>query len=711
MNIISTSREDQLKDPMNKLANEKSPYLLQHKHNPVNWFPWGDEAFQQAQKQNKLIFLSIGYATCHWCHVMEKDSFERQDVAEVLNKHYISIKVDREERPDVDQIYMSALQAIAGGGGWPLSMFLTPQGLPFFGQTFIPRENFKRLLTDMAEIWTKEPQRIEQGGVEVREFLKENAAKAQNDEAHAGHKSIINESALINFFRDSERSFDQVWGGLKGAPKFPHSTHLSTLLRVYRRTGNRTALELVTKSLDAMARGGIYDQLGGGFHRYSTDSKWLVPHFEKMLYDNALLAITYLEAFQVTKNPEYERVVRGTLGYVLRDMTDSRGAFYSAEDADSELAEGKFYVWHEDELKEALTAEEFQRVREVYGVTAQGNFNPDQRVRDLEEAAGLKSVHGANIFFVKIDQPLPSKEDLLLNSARKKLFEIRERRVHPLKDDKILTSWNGLMIAAIAFAAQVLDDQTYLNAAQRAADFVLKNLRGSQGQLMARFRDGEARFNAYLDDHAFLIWGLLNLYEADFDPRWFEEALALQRKQDKLFYDENEGGYFFTDGSDSTVFIRRKETYDGALPSGNSISALNLLRLGAFQGDLEMREKALQIPLLSEAYLIKAPGAVAQLLQAIDFATDRAHEVVLIGSRKDREIEKTLRELKTRFLPNKVVVWADSGSQRGPAALQGRTLFEGKASFYICENGACGLPTNEVEKALELAEKYNRYEV
>ncbi|MDO8644678.1 MAG: thioredoxin domain-containing protein, partial [bacterium] len=581
-------------EPHNRLGKEKSPYLLQHKDNPVHWFPWGPAAFETAKKENKLIFLSIGYSTCHWCHVMEEDSFERKEVADVLNRDFISIKVDREERPDVDRIYMDAVVAMTGQGGWPLSVFLTPDLKPFFGATFVPRANFIQLLKNIQNVWETQREKILESSEQLMTHLQgapqnipsEPIPPPQNFPPLSA-KGRINPSAekrggrgdflpiLEESLHSFEDTFDSSFGGFGRAPKFPKSVDCSLLLRLHQRFKDvgaihESPLQMVTLTLDKMARGGIYDHLGGGFARYSTDNRWLVPHFEKMLYDNALLTWTYLEAFQVTGNERFASVARETLDYVLRDMTHPEGGFYSAEDADSQREEGKFYVWNEAELKSLLIPEEFDLFKKVYQVTPEGNF--------VEHG---KPNHHTTILSLSEGYDWKIKEDPLLKSAHQKLFAARKKRIHPHKDDKVLTEWNGLMIAAMAKGYQVLGDEKYLQASQHAAEFIKKNLSPSGG-LLRRFRDNHAAIPAFASDYAFLIHGLIELYQSDFNPDWLQWAKELQETQDKLFWDSKDGGYFFSEESAQDLIVRTKETHDGATPSGNSVSLLNLLRLNAF---------------------------------------------------------------------------------------------------------------------------------
>jgi uncharacterized protein YyaL (SSP411 family) len=676
-------------EKMNRLKFEKSPYLLQHKDNPVHWYAWGKEAFDAAKAENKPIFLSIGYSTCHWCHVMEHDSFERQNVADALNRSFISIKVDREERPDVDDIYMSAVHAMGQRGGWPLSLFLTPDLKPFFGGTYWPREQFLAVLGKLDQIWREQPEKIEESGNSILDYLKAQKNMATNA---AGGSLRSDEDLFSEFFRSSFMNFDKRWGGFGMAPKFPHTMQLATLLRIHRRSGENQALEMVTLTLDKMARGGIYDHLGGGFARYSTDPQWLVPHFEKMLYDNALMARIYLETYQVTGQKMFASVAREVLDYVLRDMNHPGGGFYSAEDADSEGEEGKFYVWKEEELKGALTPEEFELFNKIYGVTQEGNFE-----------------HRTNILSLQWGYGWGDKENSLLLSAQKKLFDVREKRIHPHKDDKILTSWNGLMISAMALGYQVLGDERYLKAAHEAADFLRKNLYRDQ-KLLARYRDGEGRFAAYLDDYAYLIQGLLDLYESDFDPEILKWALALQAKQKELFWDPVGGGYFFSDGSDPSLLVRGKEGNDGAIPNGNAVSTLNLLRLSDLSLEPSYREDALAIFNTFSKTLNEYPHIFSQMLIAYDYSTDRSKEIAVISPTQDSEAALFLKDLRGQFVPNVALAWAEPG-KNFPKLVGEKTLLNAKATFYVCEEQTCKKPTNDRQEALEQVKDFKTYKI
>ena len=692
----------------NRLIHEKSPYLRQHVDNAIWWYPWGEEAFQAAREENKPVFLSIGYSTCHWCHVMEGDSFADEAVAAMLNEHFIAIKVDREERPDVDQIYMDILLAMRGQGGWPVSMFLTAERVPFMGATFIPRERFIPLLRQIATLWKNERSRIEEIGLGVSAWL------AQEENSGFANAPLPHEDVLRRYFHQIQQSFDSHYGGFGQHTKFPNVMQLRLLLRIHKRTNHQKALEMARKTLDGMARGGIHDHLGGGFHRYSTDRKWRIPHFEKMLYDNALLSLVYLEAYQVTRNEEYATVARRTLDYVLRDMTHPLGGFYSAEDADSEKTEGKFYVWTEKELRQVLTPREFERIARVYHVTIEGNFNPEARIQAIEEKAGMKSVKQANILFVDVDAELPDLTEPLLRQAHQKLFEVRAKRVRPHLDDKILSAWNGLMISAMAKGYQTLREQKYLDAARKAARFLLDNMRKSDGSLLRRWRNGAVEYNGYLNDYAYLIQGLLSLYQSDFDRYWYQSALELQKRQDALFRDEINGAYFFSDGRDATLLQRKKTFSDNSLPSGNAIAVLNLLQIADLSLQWELRKKAARIISHHGLQMMENPVLYSQMLVGLDYLLDRAKEIALIGPPQHESTQRIVKALHRQFLPNKVLAMGPPVEEQQDAdttipLLFNKPMFQGEPTAYVCENNICRLPTHDLKKIILLVNEHKAY--
>jgi hypothetical protein len=657
----------------NRLAKEKSPYLLQHAHNPVDWYPWGAEAFEKAKKEGKPIFLSIGYSTCHWCHVMERQSFEDEGVAKVLNEHFVPIKVDREERPDVDQIYMAFVQASTGRGGWPLSAWLTPDLKPFVGGTYYPKEHFLAILDRIREVWKEKRAAIEADADRAAEFLK---GVTQPKETGKVDPDVV----LAKGYQLFEQQFEPAFGGFSQAPKFPHSTTVQALLRHHRRTGSADALAMAEKSLVEMARGGIYDQLGGGFHRYSTDATWTVPHFEKMLYDNALLVTAYLEAYLVTGKDLYARIARETLEYVRRDMTSKEGGFYSAEDADSEKIEGKFYVWNPALVREVFgEGQDAERFMKAYDVTEGGNWDPHEP--ELPKRQSVLRAAG------EADEAL-----------RKKAFEARSKRVRPGLDDKVLTSWNGLMISAYAKAAQVLGDDAYRQAAERAAKFLLETHR-KDGKLLRTSRLGEAKIEAYLEDFAFLAAALLDLYETTFDPAWYEEARTLAAKAVELFWDGKSGGFYASAAGHEGLIARMREEHEGAIPSANGVLALVFLRLHAYTGEAAQRDRAVKTVESYKAILDRYPAAHVTMMMAVDFLKGPSREIVVSGP----DPAPFLKVLRRRFLPNAVVAFADGRSKM--PLVEGKGPVQGKAAAYVCENMACKLPVTEPAALEELLGK------
>ncbi len=687
----------------NHLINEASPYLRQHAHNQVDWYPWGPEAFERAQRENKPIFLSIGYSTCHWCHVMAHESFEHPEVARLMNEAFVSIKVDREERPDIDNVYMSACQVMTGSGGWPLSIIITPDKKPFFAATYIPREGrfgligMMELIPHIRELWATRRGEALSLSNEIAAVLQQTSQDTPGE--------YLDEATLELTYEQLAKRFDGQHAGFSSAPKFPTPHNLLFLLRYWKRGGNKAALDMVEKTLQAMRRGGIYDHVGFGFHRYSTDSQWLVPHFEKMLYDQAMLAMAYTEAYQATGKEDYGKTAREIFTYVLRDMTAPEGGFCSAEDADSEGEEGKFYLWTQEEVRQALGNEEANFVAKVFNIEKDGNF--------LEQATRRKS--GVNILHLRkalgelaSDLNL-SQQDLQahLELIRQKLFAYREKRVHPMKDDKILTDWNGLMIAALAKGAQAFDEPEYAEAACRAADFILGNMRKPDGRLLHRYRDGQAGVEANLDDYAFLVWGLIELYEAIFDARHLEVALELTSDMVRHFWDEDGGGLYLTPDDGESLFVRKKEIYDGAIPSGNSVAMLNLLRLGRMTATSGLEEKAARIGSAFSGSVKQSPSAHTQLMVALDFGIGPCYEVVIAGKAQAEDTKAMVKALRTRFLPNKVVL-LNSDEQESPELAQlaeftkNQSSIGGRATAYVCLNYNCKLPTTDVSKMLEL---------
>ncbi|MCC6860645.1 MAG: thioredoxin domain-containing protein [Bryobacterales bacterium] len=686
----------------NRLAGERSPYLLQHAHNPVDWYPWGAEAFERARRENKPIFLSIGYSTCHWCHVMERESFEDEKLAELLNRHFVPVKVDREERPDIDRIYMTFVQATTGGGGWPMSVFLTPELKPFFGGTYFPpddrygRPGFGTLLDRIAQAWATEREQLERSGDEVTGQL-----QRQLESGRSGRMdSMLSESCFLQL----RRSFDPRRGGFGGAPKFPRPVVHNFLLRYYARTGNREALDMVLTTLKGMARGGMNDQLGGGFHRYSVDERWFVPHFEKMLYDQAQLAVSFVEAFQITAEPFYADAARATLDYVLRDMRDPGGAFYSAEDADSASdpdrptvkSEGAFYLWTAAEIDGVLGREAAARFGELYGVEENGNVRDDPH----------GEFRGRNILYAAREpgEVEPAGE------WRSKLLEARSRRPRPHLDDKILTAWNALMISALARAGAVLDEARYSEAAERAADFILTRMydRGT-GVLLRRYRQGDAAIQGFLDDYAFLIEALLDLYQTGFDLARLETALELAHSMLALFEDKTHGGFYSTAEGDSSLILRVKEEYDGAEPSGNSAAVLDLLRLAGITGRQDFAHSAERAFAALSVRVAEAPTAAPQLLAAYEFASARRKQIILVGDRRDATLRQMLRALHARFLPHHVLLLVESEAARRrlseyQPAIANMPAIQGRTTAYVCEDFTCRLPVSEPADFVKLLE-------
>jgi uncharacterized protein len=676
----------------NRLAKEKSPYLLQHQYNPVDWFAWSDEAFEKAQSENKPVFLSIGYSTCHWCHVMEHESFEDPEVAEQLNSHFIAIKVDREERPDIDHIYMNVCQAMTGQGGWPLTVLLTPDKKPFYAGTYFPkrskwgRPGMMDILTQIAEKWANDRERITQTADQITQAIRGQRTKDEGG-SEVDQANSLSMDLLHQAFTLYQQTFDQVYGGFGQAPKFPTPHNLSFLMRYYKETGEQKALEIVQKTLDSMYQGGLYDHLGYGFARYSTDREWLVPHFEKMLYDNALLTMDYLEAYQLTGIERYKRVAMETLTYIKRDMTSPEGGFYSAEDADSEGVEGKFYVWTQEQVYNVVGKEDGTLFCRNYDVSEKGNFE------------------GHNIPNL-IGNELDAQLDQQLEPIRQALFAAREERIHPHKDDKILTAWNGLMIAAFSKAAAALQNEEYLQIARQAAEFIFSHLvRKEDGRLLARYREGEAAFPAYVDDYAFLVWGLIELYQASFDPKYLQQALHFHDEMIKLFEDDEQGGLFFY-GSDSEQLITRpKEIYDGAIPSGNSTAAYNALRLSHLTGRTDLEEQAEHILHTFIDDVSHYPPGYAQYLTAAQFALGKSREIVLIGNNEDSQLKEMCQAVQTQFLPHTVfLVKSDDRDQITELApyLKDYKAVDGQATAYICQNFSCQAPTKNVSKLQNL---------
>ena len=700
----------------NRLAHEKSPYLLQHAHNPVDWYAWGPEAFEKARTEGKPVFLSIGYSTCHWCHVMERESFENDKIAAILNDNYVPIKVDREERPDVDRIYMTFVQATTGGGGWPMSVWLTPDLEPFFGGTYFPPENryghpgFASILGQIAEAWKSDRPQILASAKDVVRQLQEHVTV----EPSPGGVLTVDRAVLDSGFNVFRRTFDPQLGGFGGAPKFPRPSVFRFLLRYDARMKNQEALDMVLLTLREMAKGGMNDQLGGGFHRYSVDERWFVPHFEKMLYDQAQLATSYLEAFQITRDEDFADTARGILDYVLRDMTAPEGGFYSAEDADSVITpeeptikgEGAFYIWSADEIRSLVPEPAAAWLCYRYGVADGGNVANDPH----------GEFTGKNILFrsMTVEETaeqfgVPEAEVRAgLAEAGRILLRARSERVRPHLDDKILAGWNGLMISAFALAGAVLNEERYAEAARRAAAFLSTRMYSADtGYLMRRYRDGDAAIPGFLDDYAMAAQGLLDLYEAQFDLTHLQLAIRLTEKQRELFEDRNHGAFFSTDARDSSLVMMVKEDYDGAEPSGNSVAALNLLRLARLTGRTEFRESAEKLLAAFGPRLIAAPVALPQMLVACEFFLSEPREIVLVGDKAALETDVMVRTFYRYFVPNRVVMLVDSEEARrflsaGNPAIESMGKLDGRTAAYVCRNYACQLPVSEVGALAEL---------
>ena len=680
----------------NRLFFESSPYLLQHAHNPVNWYPWGDEAFETAKKLNRPVLLSVGYSTCHWCHVMEEESFEDEEIARYLNKNYIAIKVDREERPDIDAIYMSAVQALTGRGGWPMTVWLTPDRKPFYGGTYFPARDgdrgagigFLTLLKKVNEGYHTKQDIVVESSQQLTNAIQKMLSSETGDQLPV--EDVLHKA--INYYRDR---FDPVYGGIKGSPKFPSSFPVRMLFRYYRRTGDNEILKIAKLTLDNMAAGGIYDHVGGGFHRYSTDEQWLVPHFEKMLYDNALLIMSYLEGYQITGDENLRQIAIDILRYVKRDMTSPDGAFYSATDADSlnqedHLEEGYFFTWTPEELEEVLSKDQDRIVKEYYSV----GFTPDFEGRHI-----LNMIESTNDFSDRLKM---SGEKLagIIDESKEILYQARSHRPPPLRDEKVLTAWNGLMISAHARAGLILGESKYIDRAVKAAQFVLKNLY-IKNRLFRSYKDNTARHNAYLDDYAFLIASLLDLYEATYDTTWLEKAMALDGVLEKYYEDKRIGGFFMTSNDHEDLIAREKPAYDGALPSGNSIAVLNLLRLGEFTNIDSYKKRAEKALMSFLGTLNSNPVALSEMLLAVDFFLDSPKEIIVVTPEGEKgKADPFLFEFRKQFLPNRILAVISEGKDLQYHAkviplVKGKIAQDKKVTAYVCEEGTCKLPTSD----------------
>jgi len=670
----------------NHLINETSPYLLQHAHNPVDWYPWGEEAFAISREQNKPVLLSIGYSACHWCHVMAHESFEDEEIARLMNDNFVNIKVDREERPDLDQIYMNAVQMMTHHGGWPMTVFLTSDAIPFYGGTYFPPQDrynmpgFPRVLISVAEAYKDRRSDIAQTSDQLLNELRRLSETS-------GSEQSIEKELLDAAFVGITRGYDPVNGGFGGAPKFPPAMTLEFLLRTFVRTGNADALEMVRTTTTKMAYGGMYDQLGGGFHRYSTDAKWLVPHFEKMLYDNALLSRVYLHYYQVSQDELARETTKGILDYVIREMTNDEGGFYSTQDADSEGHEGKFFVWDIAEIKSVLGEKEANFFCAAYDITDSGNFE-GENIPNIKHS--LKAV--AEKAGVTLDELNAS-----LSQSKRKLFEVREQRIKPDRDEKVITAWNGLMLASFAEAGVVLDRPDYLDIARKNARFILSKLQ-RDGFLLRTYKDGVAKFNAYLEDYAFLIEGLTTLFETSGEIEWLNAALSLTDRMVEEFWDEDNAGFFFTGTSHEKLIVRSKDYFDNATPSGNSVAASVLLRLGILTDSEHFRNLAVSVFREVADSIRKYPSGFGYALSGLDFLLSTPKEVAIIAAEQS-SLKTFVRAAWDRYLPNKVVASALSGDSAAIGSvvlLQNRNLVQGKTAAYVCQNYTCKEPVTEI---------------
>lgn len=678
----------------NRLQNETSPYLLQHAHNPVEWYPWGEEALTKSRDENKPILLSIGYSACHWCHVMERECFENEEIAALMNANFVNIKVDREERPDLDQIYMNAVQLMLGHGGWPLTVFLTPDLVPFYGGTYFPPEDrfnlpgFPRVIGGVADAYRTRPDEIVETTTNfLNELRRMNVAHESNEP--------LNTQLLDAAHSALTRTYDKRHGGFGGAPKFPASMNLEFLLRVHLRTGDAAALDIVTHTCRQMAEGGLYDQLGGGFHRYSTDAHWLVPHFEKMLYDNALLSRLYLHAYQVTGDEFFRRVAEETFDYVAREMTDEGGAFYSTQDADSEGVEGKFFVWTTQEIDELLGEADGRIVSAYYGATAAGNF---------EEKNILNVPRPAQTVAAELNLSIERLLEIVERS-RPLLYAARERRIKPGRDEKAIAAWNGMMLTSFAEASSVLERADYRRIAERNADFILNTLR-RDGALLHVYKDGQAKHHGYLDDYACVASGLLSLYEATGAMRWLRECLSLAEQMCEEFWDDAEGGFFYTSTKGERLIVRNKDFMDNATPGGNSVAAELLLRLAHLTENQEYQRRAVNVFRLLRDQMARYPSAFGYLLGALDLHLSTPKEIVIVGQPAADDSRALLREVWKRYLPNKVVAQSaenDVDASSVVPLLRDRPMLGGRATAYVCENYSCLQPvTAPAELAAQL---------
>jgi uncharacterized protein YyaL (SSP411 family) len=691
------------KSPPNRLINEKSPYLLQHAHNPVDWHPWGEEAFEKARAHDKPVFLSVGYSTCHWCHVMAHESFEDPDVARLMNAAFISVKVDREERPDIDSAYMTAAQVMTGSGGWPLTIIMTPDKRPFFAATYIPKESrhgrvgMMDLIPKVTHIWETQRDNVTSTSEKLTAQLR---LASQPTSGSALENAVLDEA-----FQQLSERFDSSNGGFSGKPKFPTPHNLLFLLRHWKKTGDEKALAMNGLTLQKMRFGGIFDHLGFGFHRYSTDEKWLVPHFEKMLYDQALLAIAYTEAYYATKKEEYKETAREILTYVMRDLRSPEGGFYSAEDADSEGVEGKFYLWTVDEVRGLLSKEDAEIFTRAFNVELDGNYFDEATKRRTEKNV-LHLTKSLSEISVELDISL-SDLKTKLETSREMLLKEREKRIRPGRDEKILCDWNGLMIAALAIAGRAFDNEEYFDSAKKAADFIIGAMLDKNGRLLHRYKDGEAEISGFLEDYAFFVWGLLELYEATFNVKYLRRAVTLTNKMIDHFWDQNDGGFYHTPNDGEELILRKKEVYDGAIPSGNSVAMLNLLRLSRLTGNSDFESRAETVGKAFSKTVSQYPAGYTHLLSALDFQVGPSHEIVIVGDPDAVDTKAVLKALNSEFLPSAVVIFKPAGEEQPEIAkiaefTKDYTAIDGKATAYVCTNYTCKKPTTDPEAMLRI---------
>lgn len=679
----------------NRLIHETSPYLLQHAHNPVDWYPWGGEALTHAKQEQKPILLSIGYSACHWCHVMERESFENEGIAAIMNELFVNIKVDREERPDLDEIYMNAVQIMTRQGGWPMTVFLTPDLKPFFGGTYYPPEDrygrpgFPKVMYAVIEAYNEKNDQILEQAEQITVQLN------QMSNLVGSHENELTEEIITKAFQHYHSQFDSQYGGFGNAPKFPPSMGVPFLLRYWHHSGNANALEMVELTLQKMARGGMYDQLGGGFHRYSTDARWLVPHFEKMLYDNAQLVVAYFEAYQATQNTFYRDIATETLDYVLREMYDAEnGGFYSTQDADSEGVEGKFFVWELSEVEDIIGEENAEIFCEFYDITPHGNF----------EGENILHIQTPSDVFARklgMDQ---DKLETLLTDCKQKLFVEREKRIKPGLDDKILTSWNGIMIRGMAMGYQLTGKLEYLTACEKSAEFVLTTLSQEDGLLLRTYREGKSHLNAYLEDYSYFIAGLVALYEASFDAKWLTEAERLAYIMIEQFADVDGEGFFFTGKAHESLIVQSKSAYDGATPAGASMAIHSLLRLAKHLDKPEIHDKAVDTLNIYFHQMDVMPSGSGQLLCELAFLLSTPKEIAIVGNREDAKTDAMLAALHSIYLPNKIVALSESADEATLPLLANKSLIDNSTTAYVCENYVCQEPTTDVDAFVEMLE-------